>query len=61
METDQNEINFNTILESKFHHQGFKSDWQEEAVKKIYEGNKNVIVSLPTHGGKSLCYEMQSE
>ena len=39
----------------------FKSPYQEEAVMNIYEGHKNVVVSLPTHGGKSLTFQIQSK
>lgn len=39
----------------------FKSSHQEEAVMNIYDGHKNVIVSLPTQGGKSLTFHIQSK
>lgn len=48
-------------MAEKFGFQNFKSSWQEDAVMKIYEGHKNVIVSLPTHGGKSLTFQIQSK
>lgn len=46
-------------MRSRFGFADFKSSWQEEAVLKVYEGHKNVIVSLSTHGGKSLIYQIQ--
>ncbi|KAM7532803.1 hypothetical protein Aperf_G00000129040 [Anoplocephala perfoliata] len=46
------------ILRKTFHHEGFKSKLQEDAIRFIAEGSHNAFISMPTGSGKSLCYQL---
>jgi superfamily II DNA helicase RecQ len=62
MSSDQMSVSeVKSAMLDAFGFSNFKSPWQEKAVMKIHEGHKNVIVSLPTHGGKSLTFQIQSK
>ena len=45
----------------KFGHNNFKSRKQMEAVKEIIDGQNDVLVVMPTGGGKSLTYQIPAE
>ncbi|KAI6658987.1 ATP-dependent DNA helicase Q5-like [Oopsacas minuta] len=48
-------------LQSSLHKLGltrFLSDTQEEAVRTVLQGHRDVFVSMPTGAGKSLCYQL---
>eukprot|EP00729_Bicosta_minor_P010595 gene10595-7274_t len=44
-------------LRAVFNHTGFKSDTQKQAVHSTASG-RDALISLPTGGGKSLCYQL---
>jgi RecQ family ATP-dependent DNA helicase len=48
------------VLKDTFDFDDFKSKDQEQAAKLILSGEKNILISLPTHGGKTLCYQLPS-
>lgn len=45
-------------LREIFGHEAFKSDLQEAACRGVMEKNKDMIISLKSHGGKSLCFQL---
>lgn len=44
-------------LKNHFGHDQFRSRQQEEAVRTVVEGKRDVFVSMPTGSGKSLVYQ----
>ncbi|CAG0914203.1 unnamed protein product [Notodromas monacha] len=46
------------VLRNTFGHKGFRSKLQEDAIREIIKGDKDVYVSMPTGSGKSLCYQL---
>lgn len=44
-----------------FGFESFKSDTQKESVKAVLRGDKNIIVSMATNSGKSLCFQLPSK
>uniref|UniRef100_A0A915EEI9 DNA 3'-5' helicase n=1 Tax=Ditylenchus dipsaci TaxID=166011 RepID=A0A915EEI9_9BILA len=46
------------ILSSVFHHKGFRTKIQKDAVNCILRKKSDVFVSFPTGAGKSLCYQL---
>ena len=48
----------NEALKEVFGYNSFRSSLQENAIKCVIEGNKDVFVSMPTGAGKSLCYQL---
>lgn len=51
---------YENALKDTFEFNSFKSDDQKKAVECIMSGEKNVIISIATQGGKSLCYQLPS-
>ncbi|KAM4716927.1 ATP-dependent DNA helicase Q5 [Anableps anableps] len=45
-------------LKSHFGFDGFRSTLQENVVKAVISGQKDVFVCMPTGAGKSLCYQL---
>lgn len=45
------------IMQDDFGYSCFKSVHQEKSVKAVLNGEKDVIVSMPTNSGKSLCFQ----
>ncbi|XP_072560869.1 ATP-dependent DNA helicase Q5 isoform X3 [Paramormyrops kingsleyae] len=45
-------------LKTHFGHEKFRSQQQEDAVKAIVKGDRDVFVCMPTGAGKSLCYQL---
>uniref|UniRef100_A0A3Q2PWU7 ATP-dependent DNA helicase Q5 n=1 Tax=Fundulus heteroclitus TaxID=8078 RepID=A0A3Q2PWU7_FUNHE len=45
-------------LKSHFGFDGFRSKLQEDVVKAVIGGNRDVFVCMPTGAGKSLCYQL---
>ncbi|XP_038138179.1 ATP-dependent DNA helicase Q5 [Cyprinodon tularosa] len=45
-------------LKSHFGFDGFRSKLQEDVVKAVIRGNRDVFVCMPTGAGKSLCYQL---
>lgn len=46
------------VLFSIFGHDSFRSSLQERATEAVAEGSRDVYISFPTGGGKSLCYQL---
>lgn len=51
-------LRYENVMAEVFGFDNFKSGKQEEAFLKIMEGHKNIIISLKSFGGKSLCYQL---
>lgn len=49
------------IMKDDFGFVGFKSPAQKESVEAVLNGEKNIIVSMATNSGKSLCFQLPSE
>lgn len=49
------------VMKDDFGFEQFKSDKQRESVKAVLSGEKNVIVSMATNSGKSLCFQLASK
>ncbi|KAG8565733.1 hypothetical protein GDO81_012958 [Engystomops pustulosus] len=47
-----------STLKKVFGFNTFRSDIQENAVRTVVKGNKDVFVCMPTGAGKSLCYQL---
>lgn len=45
-------------MKDTFGFNGFMSSKQKDAVKAVLCGDENVIVSMPTNSGKSLCFQL---
>ncbi|XP_055695152.1 ATP-dependent DNA helicase Q5-like [Lutzomyia longipalpis] len=45
-------------LKEIFHHSGFRSKLQKDAIKTILKGKSDVYISMPTGSGKSLCFQL---
>uniref|UniRef100_A0A8C6TN70 ATP-dependent DNA helicase n=1 Tax=Neogobius melanostomus TaxID=47308 RepID=A0A8C6TN70_9GOBI len=45
-------------LKAHFGFDGFRSKLQEDVVKAVVKGDKDVFVCMPTGAGKSLCYQL---
>ncbi|XP_056143207.1 ATP-dependent DNA helicase Q5 [Lampris incognitus] len=45
-------------LKSHFGFRGFRSKLQEDVVKAVIKGDRDVFVCMPTGAGKSLCYQL---
>lgn len=56
---DENEIR--KVMKEVFKFSDYKSKAQEEAIKAVLNGEKNVIVSMASHAGKSLCFQLPGE
>lgn len=44
-----------------FGYVSFKSNAQRESVMAVLNGDKNIIVSMATNAGKSLCFQLPSK
>lgn len=49
------------IMKEDFGFDRFKSKHQRESVQAVLNGEKNVIVSMATNSGKSLCFQLASK
>lgn len=49
------------IMKSVFGFDRFKCDGQRDSVHAVLSGEKNVIVSMATNSGKSLCFQLASK
>lgn len=49
------------VMKKTFGYTDFKSCTQKKAVEAVLSGAKNILVSMPTTGGKSLCYQLPGE
>ncbi|KAL0993393.1 hypothetical protein UPYG_G00107240 [Umbra pygmaea] len=47
-----------TALKTHFGFESFRSQKQEDAVKAVVKGDRDVFVCMPTGSGKSLCYQL---
>lgn len=47
-------------LKDTFDFENFKSEDQEKAAKLILSGEKNILISMATQAGKTLCYQLPS-
>ncbi|KAM3863833.1 ATP-dependent DNA helicase Q5 [Diretmus argenteus] len=45
-------------LKTHFGFEGFRSTLQEDVVKAVVKGDRDVFVCMPTGAGKSLCYQL---
>lgn len=48
------------IMKNIFGYEDFKSPVQEQSVHAVLSGAKNIVVSMPTMAGKSLCFHLPS-
>nr|XP_022902939.1 ATP-dependent DNA helicase Q5-like [Onthophagus taurus] len=53
---DENQLK--DVLKSRFNFNTFKSNLQRDAIIKIVQEKADVLVSMPTGSGKSLCYQL---
>lgn len=44
-----------------FGYSGFKNSEQGDSVRAVLRGDKNIIVSMATNAGKSLCFQLPSK
>lgn len=49
------------VMKDDFGFDQFKSEKQRESVEAVLAGEKNVIVSMATNSGKSLCFQLASK
>jgi superfamily II DNA helicase RecQ len=49
------------VMRDTFGFEDFKSETQKESVMAVLNGDKNIIVSMPTNSGKSLCFQLPSK
>lgn len=45
-------------MQETFGFHSYLSFEQEKSIKAVLSGDKNVIVSMPTSSGKSLCFQL---
>ncbi|KAM6905350.1 ATP-dependent DNA helicase Q5 [Xenentodon cancila] len=50
--------NLNEALKARFGFDGFRSKLQEDIVRAVIRGDRDVFVCMPTGAGKSLCYQL---
>ena len=58
--TDEKKLKIIRTMRKVFGHSGFKDCIQERAIFELVIGYRDVIVFLPTGGGKSLIYQLPS-
>ncbi|XP_003739707.1 ATP-dependent DNA helicase Q5 [Galendromus occidentalis] len=46
------------VLKKSFGYENFRCDEQRKAAQEIYDGKRDVFVSMPTGAGKSLCFQL---
>ncbi|KAM9843864.1 ATP-dependent DNA helicase Q5 isoform 2-T2 [Aulostomus maculatus] len=51
-------ISLKQALKTHFGFDGFRSKLQEDVVKAVVKGDRDVFVCMPTGAGKSLCYQL---
>ena len=61
METVYDDKDILKNMQETFGFQSYMSFEQEKSVKAVLRGDKNIIVSMPTSSGKSLCFYLPSK
>lgn len=51
---------YREVLKDTFDFTDFKSEDQEKACKLVMSGEKNIVISMATQAGKTLCYQLPS-
>lgn len=49
---------FRIVMRDAFGMFAFKSEHQSQALASIIRGDKDIIVSMKSYGGKSFCYQL---
>ncbi|XP_077415235.1 ATP-dependent DNA helicase Q5 isoform X2 [Vanacampus margaritifer] len=58
MEEQATTISLKQALNTHFGFEGFRSKVQEDVIKAVMRGDRDVFVCMPTGAGKSLCYQL---
>lgn len=56
-----NDIEIEETMQNIFGFSSFLNNAQKESVNAVLSGEKNVIVSMATHAGKSLCFQLTGD
>lgn len=51
---------YREVIKDTFDYDDFKSDDQRKAVKIVMSGAKNILISMATQAGKTLCFQIAS-
>jgi superfamily II DNA helicase RecQ len=49
------------VMNETFGYENFKSEAQKKSVEAVMRGDKNIVVSMATNSGKSLCFQLPGE
>lgn len=51
---------YREVIKDTFDYEDFKSEDQRKAVEIVMSGAKNILISMATHAGKTLCFQIPS-